>query len=199
MTYTKIPILNRCAWVPSNDRLYTHYHDQEWGRPIKCEKELFSKLIQEGQQAGLSWITLLRKRQNLLLAYNNFDPDLLANFDALDCERLMKNPNIIRSKLKINAAINNAKIFIYMRDQEKINFSEYLWSFINNTPIQNNWHKSKDIPKYSNVSKIMAADLKKRGFKFVGPVIVYAFMQAVGMTNDHTLNCFAHNICRDLN
>lgn len=198
MTYTKIPNLTRCDWVPPNDKIYTHYHDKEWGRPIKCEKELFSKLIQEGQQAGLSWSTVLHKRQNLLLAYDNFDPDILSGYDNSDYERLMTDPKIIRSKLKVNAAVFNAKIFIHMRDKEQINFSDYLWGFIDYKPIQNNWYGSGDIPSHNSLSFSIAADLKKRGFKFVGPVIIYAFMQAVGMINDHTLGCFANKVCKDL-
>ena len=141
---------------------------------------------------------MLHKRQNLLLAYNNFDPDILSGYDNSDYERLMTDPKIIRSKLKVNAAVFNAKDFIHMRDKEQINFSDYLWRFIHYKPIQNNWYRSRDIPSYNSLSISIAADLKKRGFKFVGPVIIYAFMQAVGMINDHTLSCFANEVCKDL-
>jgi DNA-3-methyladenine glycosylase I len=141
---------------------------------------------------------VLHKRQNLLLAYDNFDPDILSGYDSSDYERLMTDPKIIRSKLKVNAAVFNAKVFIHMRDKEQINFSDYLWRFIDYKPIQNNWYRSRDIPSYNSLSISIAADLKKRGFKFVGPVIIYAFMQAVGMINDHTLSCFANEVCKDL-
>jgi DNA-3-methyladenine glycosylase I len=136
---------------------------------------------------------VLYKRQNLLLAYDNFDPDILSRYDSSDYERLMTDPKIIRSKLKVNAAVFNAKVFIHMRDKEQINFSDYLWKFIDYKPIQNNWYRSKDIPSYNSLSISIAADLKKRGFK-----IIYAFMQAVGMINDHTLSCFANEVCKDL-
>jgi len=135
--YKDIPDLPRCGWVPPTDPLYTHYHDMEWGRPIRDDKALFSKLIQDGQQAGLAWITILRKREEMLRVYDGFDPDKLAFYTDKDRERLLGNAGIIRSKLKINAAITNAQIFIKMRDEEGLNFSEHLWSFVDGQPIQN--------------------------------------------------------------
>lgn len=191
------PDLPRCGWVPSNDALYCAYHDEEWGRPIYDDKALFSKLIQDGQQAGLAWITILRKRDNLLKAYDGFDPDSVAFYTDADRARLLSDAGIIRSKLKINATIVNAQIFRKMRDEEGLNFSNYLWEFVGGKPIQNSWDKFKDAPVESPESIAMSKDLKKRGFKFVGPVILYAFMQAVGMINDHSTNCHVYEACRD--
>ena len=189
------PDLPRCGWVSPTDKLYCHYHDTEWGIPNYDSKSLFSKLIQDGMQAGLAWITILRKRDSILEAFDNLDPDIIAHYTDKDRERLMNNPGIIRSKLKINAAITNAQIFIKMRDEEGIDFSEYLWGFVDGKQIQNNWAKFKDAPVESPESIAMAKDLKKRGFKFVGPVIIYAFMQAVGMINDHSTDCHCYKKC----
>jgi DNA-3-methyladenine glycosylase I len=198
MTYDVIPDLPRCGWVPPTDPLYTHYHDTEWGRPIWDSKLLFSKLIQDGQQAGLAWITILRKREEMLRAYDGFDPDKLIHYTDKDRERLLSNAGIIRSKLKVNAAITNAHIFVKMRDEDGIDFSEYLWDFVGGKPIQNAWEKFKDAPVESPESIAMSKDMKKRGFKFVGPVILYAFMQAVGMINDHAIGCHAYEPCKNL-
>ena len=191
------PDISRCGWVPPNDAQYCAYHDEEWGRPIYGDKALFSKLIQDGQQAGLAWITILRKRDNLLKAYDGFDPDIVAHYTDADRLRLLDNAGIIRSKLKINAAIINAQIFLKMRDKEGLNFSDYLWGFVDGKPIQNSWGKFKDAPVKTDISEALSKDLKKRGFKFVGPVIVYAFMQAVGMVNDHSIDCHVYEECRD--
>ena len=190
------PDVPRCGWVPPGDRLYCHYHDTEWGRPIWDSKSLFSKLIQDGQQAGLSWITILRKRDNFLKAYDGFDPDIIAQYGPADVLRLLDNAGIIRSKSKINATIGNAKIFVQMRN-DGIDFGEYLWAFVGGAPIQNTWKEFKDAPVKSPESEALSKDLKKRGFKFVGPVILYAFMQAVGMINDHSTNCHVFEACRD--
>jgi len=198
MTYDVIPDVPRCGWVPPTDPLYTHYHDTEWGRPIRDSKALFSKLIQDGQQAGLAWITILRKREEMLRAYDGFDPDKLSQYTDKDRERLLSNAGIIRSKLKVNATITNAQIFVKMRDEDGIDFSQYLWDFVGGAPIQNQWEHHKDAPVDSPESIAMSKDLKKRGFKFVGPVIVYAFMQAVGMINDHTVSCHAYRPCQDM-
>ena len=189
------PDLPRCGWVPPSDELYCHYHDTEWGRPIWDDKALFSKLIQDGMQAGLAWITILRKRETILEAFHGLDPDVIAHYTDADRERLLGNAGIIRSKLKINAAITNAQIFIKMRDEEGLNFSDYLWGFVNGKPVQNTWDKFADAPVKSGISEALSKDLKKRGFKFVGPVIVYAFMQAVGMINDHEVTCIAYEDC----
>ena len=186
------PDLPRCGWVPPHDELYCHYHDTEWGRPIRDDKALFSKLIQDGMQAGLAWITILRKRENILKAFDGLDPDIIAHYTDKDRERLLNDKGIIRSKLKINAAIHNAQIFRQMRDEENIDFSEYLWSYVDGTPIINTWKSKAEVPVDSPESIALSKDLKKRGFKFVGPVIVYAFMQAVGMINDHEVHCHAY-------
>ena len=191
------PDLKRCGWVSPTDELYCHYHDTEWGMPIYDSKSLFSKLIQDGMQAGLAWITILRKRDTILEAFNGLDPDIIAHYTDKDRERLLANPGIIRSKLKINAAITNAQIFIKMRDEEGVDFSEYLWGFVDGKQIQNKWDKFKDAPVESPESIALAKDLKKRGFKFVGPVIIYAFMQAVGMINDHELSCISYGDCNE--
>ena len=194
--YKDIPDVPRCKWAGTDDPLYTHYHDMEWGRPVWDDKALFRKLILDGQQAGLAWITILRKREEMIRAYDNFDPDKLIHYTDKDRERLLGNAGIIRSKLKINAAINNAHVFVKMRDEEGVDFSEYLWSFVGGKPIQNAWTTFEDIPVKTDISEALSKDLKKRGFKFVGPVIVYAFMQAVGMVNDHTTDCHAYALCQ---
>lgn len=186
------PDLPRCGWVPPADELYCNYHDTEWGRPIRDDKALFSKLVQDGMQAGLAWITILRKRENILEAFDGLDPDIVAHYTDEDRQRLLGNAGIIRSKLKINAAISNAQAFLQMRDEEGIDFSEYLWSYVGGDPIVNTWKTREEAPVDSPESIALAKDLKKRGFKFVGPVIVYAFMQAVGMINDHEISCHAY-------
>jgi DNA-3-methyladenine glycosylase I len=168
----------------------------EWGRPIRDPKALFSKLIQDGQQAGLAWITILRKRDNLLAAYDGFDPDVVAHYTDADRARLLSDPGIIRSKSKIDATIGNAKVYLDMRD-DGIDFSDYLWDFVGGKPIVNEWAQFSDAPVKTSESEAMSKDLKKRGFKFVGPVIAYAFMQAVGMVNDHSLDCHARLACKE--
>ncbi|CAM3814170.1 DNA-3-methyladenine glycosylase I [Litorimonas haliclonae] len=190
------PDLPRCGWVPPDDALYCAYHDEEWGRPLYDSKSLFSKLIQDGQQAGLAWITILRKRDNLLKAYDGFDPDIIAHYTDADRARLLDNPGIIRSRLKINAAITNAQIYVKMRDEEGIDFSKYLWGYVDGKPAQNDWQEFKDAPVETPESNALSKDLKKRGFKFVGPVILYAFMQAVGMVNDHSIDCHVNESCK---
>lgn len=197
MTYPvgQIPDLPRCGWAGSTDPLYTHYHDTEWGRPIYDDKALFSKLIQDGMQAGLAWITILRKRETILEAFDGLDPDKVASYNDADRARLMNNPGIIRAKLKINAAIVNSQIFIKMRDEDGLDFSDYIWSFTDAKTVRNQWADFKDAPVSSPASEAMAKDLKKRGFKFVGPVITYAFMQAVGIIQDHATNCHCFAAC----
>lgn len=196
---THDPDLPRCGWVSPTDELYCHYHDTEWGVPNYDSKSLFSKLIQDGMQAGLAWITILRKRETILEAFDDLDPDIIAHYTDKDRERLMNNPGIIRSKLKINAAISNAQIYIKMRDEEGIDFSEYLWGFTGGKQIQNRWDDFKDAPVESPESIAITKDLKKRGFKFIGPVIIYAFMQAVGMINDHSTDCHCYEKCNENN
>lgn len=182
---------NRCPW-PGDDPLYVRYHDEEWGVPVYDDRLLFAKLILDGAQAGLSWITILRKRENYYAAFDNFDPEKIACYDEARFAQLMSNPSIVRNRLKIRAAIRNAQA--YLRLQEDIgSFSDYLWSFVGGKPIINRWQAVEQLPATSPESEAMSTDLKRRGFSFVGPTICYAFMQAVGMVNDHLVNCFRYN------
>lgn len=180
----------RCAWV-TDDPLYVNYHDQEWGVPIYDDRLLFEFLILEGAQAGLSWITVLKKRENYRACFDNFDPHVIARYTQRKIDKLLLNPGIVRNKLKVESAVINAKAYLQVLDEYK-SFSSYIWSFVDNGPIHNCWKKHKNIPVKTLHSDRMAKDLKKRGFKFVGTTICYAFMQAVGMVNDHTVECFRH-------
>lgn len=180
----------RCAWV-SDDPLYQAYHDHEWGVPVHDDRLLFEFLILEGAQAGLSWITVLRKRQNYRAAFAGFDPALVAGFDDQKQAELLQNPGIIRNRLKIASTIGNARAFIKVQ-KEFGSFDTYIWRFVDGVPIRNAWRTLKEVPASTPVSDAMSRDLKKRGFRFVGSTICYAFMQAVGMVNDHTVDCFRH-------
>ena len=182
--------LSRCKWC-GTDPLYVEYHDTEWGVPEYDSRALWEKLVLDGMQAGLAWITILRKREGIRDAFANFDPDKVAAFDEADIERLLNDARIIRSRSKIIAAIESARLFVQMRDNGE-DFSQYLWSFVGGNPIQNALIEGEPYPTQSPESIAMSKALKKRGFKFVGPVIVYAFMQAVGMVNDHMITCFRH-------
>lgn len=182
---------HRCAWVTPGDVLYAHYHDTEWGVPEYDARALWEKLMLDGFQAGLAWITILRKRDTLREAFDGFEPELIARYDEAKKAKLLGNPGIIRSKTKIDAAIGNARAYLEMRDQG-LDFSDYLWDFVDGTPIQNEYKRLKDIPTNTPLSAQISKDLKKRGFKFVGPVIVYAFMEAVGLVNDHEITCPRH-------
>ncbi len=181
----------RCDWV-SDDPLYIEYHDNEWGIPVHDDRKLFEMLILEGAQAGLSWITILKKREYYREAFDNFDYEKIARYDEENIEELLANEDIIRNKLKINAAISNAKAFIKVQ-QEFGSFDKYIWQFVGDKVIKNKWTSLKDVPTQTEESEAMSKDLKKRGFKFVGPVICYSFMQAVGMVNDHTTDCFRYD------
>ena len=177
----------RCAWC-GTDPLYVEYHDTEWGVPERDARALWEKLVLDGFQAGLAWITILRKRETLRAAFAGFDPDVVARFDDEDRARLMADPGIIRSRAKIEAAIRGAQIFVEMRDNGE-DFSAWLWSFVDGEVVQGD-RVGGDIPTQTAASVAMAKALKKRGFNFCGPVIVYAFMQATGMVNDHVKGCF---------
>ena len=181
----------RCAWVNSPDPIYAAYHDTEWGVPEYDARALWEKLMLDGFQAGLAWITILRKRETMRAAFHGFDPDIIAAYTEADRDRLMADPGIIRSRAKIEAAIGNARAYIAMRDRGE-DFSDYLWGFVDGQPIQNRYATLKDVPTKTPLSETISKDLKKRGFKFVGPVIVYAFMEAVGMVNDHEVTCPRH-------
>jgi DNA-3-methyladenine glycosylase I len=180
----------RCAW-PAKDPLYVAYHDHEWGVPERDSRALYEKLMLDGFQAGLSWITILRKRDNFRAAFQGFDPEKVAAFGPADVDRLLQDAGIIRHRGKIEGAINSARAYLAMRDQG-IAFSDYLWQFTGGQTIQNHWTGMKQVPTETPESQAMAKDLKKRGFKFCGPTICYAFMQAVGMVNDHMVECYRH-------
>ncbi|MFZ3019929.1 MAG: DNA-3-methyladenine glycosylase I [Minisyncoccia bacterium] len=180
----------RCPWV-SSDELYIKYHDTEWGMPVRDDKKIFEFLVLESAQAGLSWITILRKRENYRKAFSNFDYKKVAKYSLRDVKRLLGNSGIVRNRLKIEATISNAKKFLEVQ-KEFGSFSKYMWSFVNNKPIKNKIKTSKDYKPTSIEGDALAKDLKKRGFKFLGPTIVYAHMQAIGMVNDHTVSCFRY-------
>ena len=185
-----------CSW-PKGNSLMARYHDKEWGKPVKNDRKIFEFLVLESAQAGLSWLTILKKRDGYRKAFANFEPRLVARFGARDVEKLLKNPNIVRNRFKIEAAINNAKRFLEIQ-KEFGTFSKYMWSFVEGRPIDGGRINSKDLPAVTEESIALAGDLKKRGFKFLGPTVVYAHMQAVGMVNDHTRSCFRHNELKNL-
>lgn len=181
----------RCGWCGTTDALYVAYHDTEWGVPEYDARALWEKLVLDGMQAGLAWITILRKRDGIRAAFDGFDPDKIAAYTDADVERLLGDARIIRSRAKIIATIESARLFIQMRDSGE-DFSAWIWSFVGGSPIQNQWGDYREAPTQTEQSQALSKALKKRGFKFVGPVIVYAFMQAVGMVNDHQTSCFRH-------
>ena len=181
----------RCGWANPKDALYVAYHDEEWGVPEYDSRALWEKLVLDGFQAGLAWITILRKRQAFREAFADFDPEAVARFGEADRARLMENAGIVRSNAKIDAAIGGARIFLEMRERGE-DFADFLWAFTGGKPIQNTWRGIGDVPAQTPLAAEMAKALKAKGFKFCGPVIVYAFMQAVGMVNDHTVDCFRH-------
>lgn len=178
----------RCAWVGS-DPLYPAYHDEEWGVPVHDDRLLFEFLTLEGAQAGLSWITILRKRATYREAFAGFDPELVARFDDAKVAELLTNPGIVRNRLKVASAITNARAFLKIQE-EFGSFAAYQWRFVGGKPTQNSWRSIAEVPASTPVSDAMSRDLKKRGFRFVGSTICYAHMQAVGMVNDHTVDCF---------
>jgi len=180
----------RCIWC-KDDPLYVAYHDEEWGVPVHDDAKLFEFLILESMQAGLSWVTILRKRENFRKAFDNFDPHKMARYTAKKVEKLMQNPGIIRSDKKILAAINNAKLFLQVQE-EFGSFDKYMWQFTDGKVKRNKWKEHKQIPATTKESDAMAKDLKKRGFGFIGSTICYAHMQAVGMVNDHVTSCFRY-------
>lgn len=184
-------IKKRCQWADQNE-LFHQYHDQEWGVPVHDDHKHFEFLILESAQAGLSWATILKRRAGYKKAFASFDPNKVAQFTDIDFKRLIKNPAIIRNKLKIKAAINNAKMFLKIQT-EFTSFDKYVWSFVGRKPIVNRWKKMSQIPATSKESVTLSQDLKKRGFKFVGPTIIYAHMQAIGMVNDHLTSCFRYH------
>ncbi len=181
----------RCEWANPKNELYCKYHDEEWGIPVHKDKKLFEMLILEGAQAGLSWITILKKRENYRIAFDNFDYKKIALYNDDKVDELLHDESIIRNHLKIKSAILNAKAFIEIRS-EFISFDKYLWDFVKGKPIKNNFKSLSEIPSKTELSIKISKDLKKRGMNFVGPTIIYAFMQAVGMVNDHEVSCFRY-------
>ncbi len=186
----------RCSWV-SEDPLYITYHDQEWGVPVHGDRRLFELLLLEGAQAGLSWITVLKRRDGYRHAFDNFDAAKIVAYDAAKLDMLMKDKGIIRNRLKVESAVRNARGFLEIQAQ-KGSFASYIWQFIGGEPRQNTWESLSDVPVKTPESKAMSKDLKKYGFNFVGPTICYAFMQSAGMVNDHTVDCFRYEPIRTI-
>lgn len=180
---------NRCAWAQGPEMI--KYHDSEWGIPIHNDKKLFEMLTLEGAQAGLSWSTILKRRKTYRQAFDNFDPKKISKYTQKDITRLLSDEGIIRNRLKIKSTINNAKQFLVIQ-QEFGSFDRYIWDFVQGMPIKNSFKNLSDVPPSTILSDMISKDLKKRGFSFVGTTIIYAFMQAIGMTNDHTKNCFRY-------
>lgn len=184
----------RCGWC-GDDPLYIKYHDTEWGVPVYDSNALWAKLILDGAQAGLSWITILRKRENYYAAFDGLDPEQIVHYDDKKISELLGNSGIVRNKLKINSAIKNARGYLQIAEEHG-SFSTFCWNFVDGKPIQNGWTSKAEVPTETERSKEMSKAFKKYGFSFVGPTIVYAWMQAVGMVNDHTTECFRHHECQ---
>lgn len=181
----------RCDWCENTFEDYVRYHDEEWGVPVNDDRTQFEFLILEGAQAGLSWSTILKKREGYRKAFANFDVEKVARFDEPKILKLLENPEIVRNKLKVRSAVTNARRFIEIQE-EFGSFNEYIWSFVGGSPITNTWRSMKEVPATTKESDALSKNLKKRGFKFVGSTIMYAHMQAVGMVNDHLVSCFRH-------
>ena len=179
--------MERCTWC-GTDELYTAYHDKEWGTPVYDDKVMFEFLILETFQAGLSWITILRKRENFRKAFDNFNPEVIALYDDNKTLSLLEDSGIIRNRLKISATISNAQAYLKLKDE--MSLCDYFWSFVDHKPVVNEWENLKDIPSKTALSDAICKDMKKRGFKFVGSTVIYAHLQATGIINDHTKNCF---------
>lgn len=187
--------LSRCGW-PDTDPLYVHYHDTDWGVPEYDSRALFEKLMLDGFQAGLSWITILRKREAFREAFDNFDAEKIARYDDDKLAELMNNTAIVRNRAKIIASVGNAKAYLEIEAEQ--GFAKYLWDYVGGAPLQTNRRDKAEVPAKTDLAETISKDLKKRGFKFCGPTIVYAFMQAVGMVNDHMVDCFRHAQCAAL-
>lgn len=183
--------MKRCPWC-EKDEMYIKYHDEEWGVPVHEDNKHFELLILEAAQAGLSWLTILRKRENYRKAYDNFDPVKVAKYDEEKINELINNPGIIRNRRKIEASVNNAQRFLEIQ-REFGSFSNYLWGFVNNETIKNEWDDISQVPANTNLSSKISKDLKKRGFRFVGSTIIYSYLQAAGLVNDHIKDCFRYN------
>jgi DNA-3-methyladenine glycosylase I len=179
----------RCEWVPEGDTLYVAYHDEEWGVPVRDDRALYELLVLEGAQAGLSWATILHKRENYRKAFAGFDPATVARFDARKVERLLGDPGIVRNRLKVESAVENARRVLEVQD-ELGSLAALLWGFVDDRPLVARWKTISEIPVETAGSKAMSKELKRRGFRFVGPTVCYAFMQAAGLVNDHVVSCF---------
>jgi DNA-3-methyladenine glycosylase I len=184
-----MPTVTRCAWVAKGDDLMVAYHDDEWGRPSHEDRHLFEMLTLEGAQAGLSWSTILRKREGYRSAFAGFDPEAVARFGTKDVERLLADPGIVRNRLKVESTVNNAARVLEVQD-ELGSLDAYLWAFVDGQPIVNQFRTLSELPAETDLSKTISKDLKRRGFRFIGPTGIYAFMQTVGMVDDHTVDCF---------
>ncbi|MBB6428493.1 DNA-3-methyladenine glycosylase I [Algisphaera agarilytica] len=185
----------RCEWAKGE--IYEQYHDEEWGVPSRDERHLFEMLILEGAQAGLSWITILNKREHYRKVYDNFDVKKVARYTEAKQKKLLADPGIVRNRLKVAASVQNAKAFLAVQD-EFGSFADYVWAFVDHKPIQNRFKSLSEVPAKTDISDSLSKDLKKRGFKFVGSTIMYAFMQSVGMVNDHVIDCPRHRACAEL-
>lgn len=181
----------RCGWVPAGDEEYARYHDEEWGRPVRDDRHLFEMLTLEGAQAGLSWSTILRKRAAYRAAFADFEPAKVARFDARRRASLLLNPGIVRNRLKIDSTVTNARAYLEVQG-EFGSFARYLWEWVGGRPVINGWRTRSQVPARTELSDRISRDLKKRGFRFVGSTIIYAYLQAVGVVNDHTAECFLH-------
>jgi DNA-3-methyladenine glycosylase I len=191
-----LSMTTRCDWC-GNHPLYVEYHDKEWGVPVRDDQKLFEFLLLEGAQAGLAWITILRKREGYRALFDAFDPEKIARYQDRKLERLLQDARIVRNRRKVYGARTNARAFLEVRD-EFGTFSDYIWGFVDGQPIQNHWQSMREIPATSPLSDTISKDLKRRGFTFVGSTIVYAHMQATGMVNDHVTGCFRHRQCQEL-
>ena len=189
-------VRQRCAWC-GEDPLYVAYHDTEWGMPVRDDPTLFEFLILEGAQAGLSWITILRKREGYRELFDGFDASRIARYTDRKLEKLLLDPRIIRNRLKVFGTRQNARAFLAVQE-EVGSFSDYIWGFVEHAPVQNSWRSMRNVPATSEISDRLSKDMKKRGFTFVGSTIMYAHMQATGMVNDHTTDCFRHRDCKKL-
>ena len=184
--------MKRCAWVKEDEPLYIKYHDEEWGRPVHDDRLLFEMLCLEGAQAGLSWWTILQKRENYRKAFDGFEAEKIIHYSDEKIQELLDNPGIVRNRLKVRGVVKNAKAFLAIRD-EFGSFDHFIWGFTNHKTIQNHPKSIQEMPTTSPISDLMSKELKKRGFTFVGSTICYSYMQAVGMVNDHTMDCFCYN------
>jgi DNA-3-methyladenine glycosylase I len=187
--------MERCAWVNLQNELYVRYHDEEWGVPVHDDRKHFEMIVLEGAQAGLSWETILKKRENYRMAFDGFDPERIAAYDDSKERELLSNEGIVRNRLKIKSAIRNANVFLKIQ-HEFGTFDAYIWSFVNGEPVQNNFQSINEVPAKTELSDRIAKDLKKRGMNFVGSTIIYAYMQAVGLVNDHSNDCFKKSGCK---